>query len=401
MPGPHPDDDVLADLAADVLPVAEARAVEAHVLECDRCAELLSDAERVRGLLLADDPGPVPPEVWNRIEAALTAEARHHPEARPWTPAGPTSSPPVSASPPVSRPPLAPASRADVPAGWDGPDPLDAPDRWDEDALPAFRSAGRSRADRSGAEPHPEPYAEPHPGRLRRLSGSRRDARADRRRFPSPFLLAGAAAVALVAVVGWVRLATSGDVTTSSGSAGLSGQVRDSSAFAAGTARILSSGRNYTKQDLAAQVRPLTSSEGTTTSKGEAAVPPTPPKATPQAAPRAGAAPTVAPGATLVPGATRAPGATPAPVPPVARVQNVPPDPRATDVRNPQRLAACLSALNASGETLVAVDLARYQNREAAVLVLRPPDGGYEVFVVERTCGPGDEGTLDYARLPG
>ena len=32
---------------------------------------------------------------------------------------------------------------------------------------------------------------------------------------------------------------------------------------------------------------------------------------------------------------------------------------------------------------------------------LRAPDAGYEIFVVERTCAPGNEGTLDYARLRG
>src|SRR4051794_37686220 len=84
MPGRHPDDDLLADLAADVLPVDQAREVEAHVLACDRCASLLSDAEHVRGLLLADDAGPVPPEIWTRIEAALQA-------ASPASPAPPVS----------------------------------------------------------------------------------------------------------------------------------------------------------------------------------------------------------------------------------------------------------------------------------------------------------------------
>jgi hypothetical protein len=71
----------------------------------------------------------------------------------------------------------------------------------------------------------------------------------------------------------------------------------------------------------------------------------------------------------------------------------VAPDPEATDVTNPQRLAACLTALGASSDSVVAVDLARYQGREAAVLIVRTASG-YEVWVVERTCSAGHEGAL-------
>jgi hypothetical protein len=75
-------------------------------------------------------------------------------------------------------------------------------------------------------------------------------------------------------------------------------------------------------------------------------------------------------------------------------------DPKADDLRNPARLAACLGALGVSPDRLVAVDLATYDGREAAILLATSADGaGHEVWAVERTCGPGAEGALGYTRL--
>ena len=52
------------------------------------------------------------------------------------------------------------------------------------------------------------------------------------------------------------------------------------------------------------------------------------------------------------------------------------------------------------GDRLVAVDVAKYEGREAAILLLTTPDGaGHEVWAVERTCAPGAEGALNYTRL--
>jgi hypothetical protein len=44
----------------------------------------------------------------------------------------------------------------------------------------------------------------------------------------------------------------------------------------------------------------------------------------------------------------------------------------------------------------VAIDLARYNKQEAAIIVL-PADGGvgYDVWVVARNCQPGSDGTID------
>jgi hypothetical protein len=359
MPGRHPDDDQLADLAADVLPVDQARAVEAHVLACDRCASLLSDAERVRGLLLADDAGPVPPEIWSRIEAALQA-------------ASPTSTSPTSSSPSVlgerapTPPPPAPVEQRVDSAGpgrWDGPDPLDNPDDWTTAARPVAASRSRS----GPGIPT---------GGVRRLSTPRREARPERRRRPAPLLLVAAAAVVLAMAVGAVRLVRSGGDATAAlqgrSSAGTgSGSAAAGAADAAAGAELTRSNREYTSSTLATGARSLVAAlgrgqAGTVTAEGsstaDAARPP---------APRA---------ATSLPSVT--------------------PDPAATDVTNPQRLAACLAALGASPDSAVAVDLARYQGREAAVLVVRTASG-YEVWVVERTCHPGDEGALAETTLAG
>src|SRR4051794_4957905 len=185
MPGRHPDDDMLADLAADVLPLEQARAVEAHVLDCDRCAALLSDAEHVRGLLLASDAGPVPPEIWSRIEAAL--QAAGSPRA-------------MEERKPAPPPPPAPEARrvdATGPGAWDAPDPLDDPHDWATTVQPPVRPLADAPTARTT-------------GNLRRLSASRRDARPERRRRPGALLLGAAAAVVLLLAVGTVRLVQSG-----------------------------------------------------------------------------------------------------------------------------------------------------------------------------------------------
>jgi len=352
MPGRHPDDDVLADLAADVLPLDQARAVEAHVLSCDRCASLLSDAEHVRALLLADDAGPVPPEIWSRIEAALQdAAAPPRAPRTEHTPRSTQSPPPPPDAPPTRR------VDAGGRGGWDGPDPLDDPDAWATAARPALASDSPARA-RSGSG-------------IRRPSASRRDARPERRPRSTTLFLGAAAAVVLVLTVGAVRLLQPGGGPSaafdSSGSA-----ARESASAAAGSVAgtvITRSGKDYTSATLTAaarslvQQRPANQSESTAGGEGAKSFSASP---VPRAAPGASAAP----------------------------------NPTATDVTNPQRLAACLAALGAASDSVVAVDLARYQGREAAVLVVRT-QSGYEVWVVERTCHPGDEGVLAERTLAG
>jgi len=130
----------------------------------------------------------------------------------------------------------------------------------------------------------------------------------------------------------------------------------------AGVAPVLATGTDYTPAALEAQARHLVTSAGLLqfSAKGDAAAEP---------APQAQPTPSVA-------AATGPPGN--------------------QALKTPAALRACLQALDATDEQVVAVDLARYQGRDSAVIVLRASGGAYDVWVVARDCRPGAEGTLKY-----
>lgn len=362
MSGRHPDDDLLADLAADVLPTDEARAVEAHVLGCARCAELLADAEQVRQLLMSDDPGPMPASVLERIEVALRAEARHGTAASgapagsaPWETSvtGPVIRPAFEQPPPPS--PASPDAPGYVPGAWEDETGVwDAPSSWGRSGARAAPST-RPRDGRSGAT------GSIGVGRAR-AQGSRRDLRdgGDRRRWrgvPGRGLLAAAAGAVLVAGVGSVAVSQLGSGSSTAGQAALESQ---GPAGGADARALSSSGRVYTEQDFSTQVRSLL----------KTALPVAPSRASRSAVASGGDAPEAAEGG------------------------------GAQDLQKPERLAACLAALGAPGQTPLVVDIARYQQREAAVIVLPGRGGGYEAWAVSPDCGiEGDAGTLTYAVL--
>jgi hypothetical protein len=183
-------------------------------------------------------------------------------------------------------------------------------------------------------------------------------------------LLAAAAAVGVIAVVGAVQLAGPGSSSSSDAAMSAGSGTGPATAEGGGTpqdAAILRSGRAYRKSTLAEQAQGLLSVSAVRA------------KGAPQGADR-----------------SSTPRATPA----AEGLATVAPDADADDVTNPSRLAACLKQLGVGADRVVAVDLATFDGREAAILLLLSPEGGgHEVWAVERTCGEGSEGALYYTRV--
>ncbi len=69
---------------------------------------------------------------------------------------------------------------------------------------------------------------------------------------------------------------------------------------------------------------------------------------------------------------------------------------------DPAGLRACLTALGAADQAPLAVDLASWQGRSAAVIVLgaSPESQSVQVWVVGRGCAPGDDQLMYYQRVP-
>ncbi len=399
MAGRHPAQDVLADLAAEVLDEHEARVVEAHVIGCARCADLLADAERVRQLLLTTDPGPMPAHVWDRIAGALAAEA----------------APAAAAGPPAATPPTQNWITQEWPvdAGWvPGPEPeqvVDAPtgqwERFMDNSFDAVVEDRPADADRLIAAPvrvdGPAGRAGGHTfGRgserpLRRSSSlrSRRDVRTESRshalvRYVKPLgIAAGIIAVAGLAGVAVVKLPLGGETSSSTAAGSAAAAAADRSDAEGAFAEVFqATGTDYTKADIAQQALRLTQ----TSAPRAAAAPGGGASASPAAS--AGARRAASEVETGAGDSTKTPMTTG-----LARPQTVPSDSPLTD---PKRLAECLAELKAPGQNPIAVDLARFEGNEAAIIVLAGRDGGYEVWAVSRTCHAGDAGMLGYTPVP-
>jgi hypothetical protein len=144
------------------------------------------------------------------------------------------------------------------------------------------------------------------------------------------------------------------------------GGVRE---FSAAGAPVLATGANYTDATLAAQAKQLLAAAtlAQRAAAGKAADATGQPRPQPQA------------------GVSQSPGE-------AAAAGN-------GSLRDPAALRACLGALNAADQQVVAVDLARFNGRDSAVIVLRASGGEYDVWVVARDCRPGADGTLKYVSM--
>ncbi len=276
----------------------------------------------------------------------------------------------------VADPPQAPESAQDAPTGqWAqflqqpeaDHEPPEAPtaDLEDDGAAPAASTAWSS------------PVIGQRRGSAAALR-SRRQIRSEDRtmslvRYARPLAIAaGVLALAAIAGITAVRLPLGGGTATTSAEGGslaasAAGADRAAAAAPPGAASpgaadanvgtvTLTSGQNYTQAKLAQQAEALTPA-----SRKNAASSAT---GAPQAME---AMPSVAGNATLT---------------------------------DPAKLAECLAALNVDNPQPIAIDFARYEGGDAAIILLAARDGGYEVWAVSRTCGPDDSGVRGFVTIP-
>ena len=447
--GRHPDDEMLSDLAADLLPPDQAQTVQDHVIACSLCADLLADAERVRRVLRGGQVEPMPAELWDRLDAVLAAEADGRALGRTATsPSTAGLSTPELSTPGLSTSTPGAFARA---ASLEPLDSLDAPtEQWARFVEEGEPAAAGDEWDPGAPDDEGAALDEPadggraaHPGGLRlprslprtpSLSGvrsvrslrSRRDIRSDSRastlvRVGRPLAIA-ASVLAAATLGGWGLLkigdagsSSSGTVTAASEAAApaaaASGFGADSAARAAGN--ILTTGTNYTDKDIVAKALALPNVRGglTSAASGAAAAGGAPPAggAAAAATSAAAAAPSPAASASAAAAASASPivpGAQPLAASRSAALSAVASPGKAStpsgnlSLLNPAALQACLTALGAGDEQPLAVDLAKYEGRDAAIVVLAARDGGYEVWAVARDCNATNGGQLVYKAVP-
>src|SRR5262245_43422707 len=103
---------LLPAAAAGAVDTAKSDEVEAHVMGCERCLPLLAEYEGVVEQLAYSVPQvEPPPQVFERLMAAVTAPAAVAPVVAPALPATPAPAPAPLAAPPAPRPAVPAAPR--------------------------------------------------------------------------------------------------------------------------------------------------------------------------------------------------------------------------------------------------------------------------------------------------
>lgn len=337
----HPDHDLLADLAAEVLADDLAGQVQEHVVDCPECAGLLAEAEGIRTLLRQGEPERMPDDVMERLAAALaevapsTIKDREIRDDGKTAAAVPTPSGGVAKADPRRRlTPALPKNRATASTG-------------DTGRLTRITSRMNQPTDSARRQAREEEAAD-RPSLVSRLT---------------PLLKVAATVVVLLGVGGLIfRLftGTAAEVDTAS----------DSGSSAASSAPVLAqvqaTGTNYSETDLRQQVDTLIADSQRASLK--------------QSGPSAAADSSAG---SAAPESAQATGSASSPL---AATQNL--------LTSPDALRGCLSAIGAEGAQPLAVDLARWNQRDAAIIVLNADGGGYDVWVVARTCAPNADGTI-------
>ncbi|MER8183292.1 zf-HC2 domain-containing protein [Kitasatospora sp. NPDC094015] len=120
-PADHPDIELLADLAEDLLDPARANELRRHLAGCPECADTYAALAEVSALLGDGEPEPMPADVAARIDAALAEAAatgspvptpsRSGPPSRPGQPAAPGRTGPGGTTAPAGAGPGRPRRR--------------------------------------------------------------------------------------------------------------------------------------------------------------------------------------------------------------------------------------------------------------------------------------------------
>lgn len=400
----HPDDDLLADLAAEVLTPELTARVERHVIGCTRCADLLAGAEGVRALLRRSvEPEPIPRDVAARLDAALLSarlqDASTSDDAAPAAGDADSTATPAPGTRRAARAPdtgeirrraaiirpnsgsiTRPAAGRATPATGVTPPtgtvpPLPAKDRADG---PRTGSMAARAGRRAGAAAQVT--------RLRRKSGApvraRRQALEEQRADERTGLVARYGGRLLPVAAGLVVIAAGGAALNASGIGPFGTEAPTAAQSDAATTSERGGGGALdtgSAPGVDGGVPVLTSVLATDTDYTEVGLPD-------QTRRLVGAARdgTAGQRALISPGA------------PSAAADSGKGN---QSLRSADALRACLTELDAGNAQPVAVDLARYQGREAAVLVVPSVGGGYDVWVVARDCRPGAGGELAFTTV--